>query len=129
MSLNTREEDELPTSDSSFGYRRLADFMAWTPSQAIFHRFRAANALNLLGLQAEVARLQEQLLEATKRDEEEEDTLSRRQYQQDWAALWEGEPGTSQQAQLVLQLRNALNEYSESLERPNQTLEMLPYEV
>jgi hypothetical protein len=43
------------------GYRRLAEAMAWDPGMAIFPRFRAANALNLLCLQAEVTDLEERI--------------------------------------------------------------------
>jgi Family of unknown function (DUF6594) len=107
------DDDEVPrSSPHSRGYRRLADFMAWDPSVAIFHRFRAANALNLLGLQAEIARLESKLLLTTIQDETQAQDPGKKRYQYDWTSLQEGEGGDSQQRKLILELREKLKEYS-----------------
>jgi len=86
--------------------------MAWNPSSAIFYRFRAANALNLLGLQAEISRLESKLLQTTIKDESQTQTLIQKRYQYDWISLQEGEDGNSQQMKLILELREKLKEYS-----------------
>lgn len=45
---------EQPTRPETSGYQRVTDFMAWEELCAIFPRLKAANYLNLLGLQAEI---------------------------------------------------------------------------
>lgn len=110
-------DEELPTPPHARGYRRLADFMAWSPQTAMFSRFRAANALNILGMQAEICRLQKQLVETTIRDEHQDDQPIRKQYQYNWASLEDGEDGNSDQRQLILKLRKTLKQYSQSLSK------------
>ncbi|KAH8157135.1 hypothetical protein CIB48_g11112 [Xylaria polymorpha] len=80
--------------------------MAWHPSAAIFERFQSVNILNLLGLQAEIAQLEDKLIKATAADEA--DQPDRKQYQYDWSAL---QDSNSPQRQLIMDLRKALNEY------------------
>ena len=104
--------EELPTSPQARGYRRLADYMAWDPSRAIFLRFRAANVLNLLGLQAEICRLQEDLARIVERDENQAEHPIRKQYQHDWSALQDEEEGQNDQKLKIQELRAKLNEYS-----------------
>jgi hypothetical protein len=41
------------------GYHLLSEFMSWAPNTAIFPRFKSANLLNLLLLQAEISKLEE----------------------------------------------------------------------
>lgn len=82
--------------------------MAWHPSAAIFERFQSVNILNLLGLQAEIAQLEDKLIKATAADEA--DQPDRKQYQYDWSAL---QDSNSPQRQLIMDLRKALNEYSQ----------------
>ncbi|KAI1120216.1 hypothetical protein F5Y10DRAFT_137095 [Nemania abortiva] len=108
-------DERPPTCSCSKGYRRLADYMAWNPSAAIFERFRSANILNLLGLQAEIARLQDELIETTRADEAQTDQPIRKKYQYDWPALQVGEDGNSRQRELIMKLRKALNEYNTAL--------------
>lgn len=105
-------DKKQPSDPHSRGYRRLADFMAWNPSYAIFYRFRAANALNLLGLQAEISRLESRLLQTTIQDENQAQDPVKKTYQNDWTSLQDGEGGNSQQWKLILDLRQRLNEYS-----------------
>jgi hypothetical protein len=105
-------DEKEQSSPHSRGYRRLADFMAWNPSVAIFYRFRAANALNLLGLQAEISRLESKLLQATIQDEMGPPNSIKKRYQYDWTSLQDGESGNSKQRQLILELRERLKEYS-----------------
>lgn len=41
------------------GYHLLSEFMSWAPNTAIFPRFKSSNLLNLLLLQAEISKLEE----------------------------------------------------------------------
>ncbi|KAI0530301.1 hypothetical protein GGR58DRAFT_493856 [Xylaria digitata] len=111
----TLRDDRPPTSPSSIGYRRLADYMAWDPPTAIFERFRSANYLNLLGLQAEIARLQDELMKTTVADEAQDNQPLRKEYQYNWPALQDGEDGKSRQRELIMELRKALKEYNTAL--------------
>ena len=106
--------ESQPTTCNACGYKRLADFMAWNPPGAIFPRFRAANAFNLLGLQAEVCRLQQKLMRQVEADEKQDPARTR--FQVDWSALQDEERGSSEQKQLVMKLRQTLNEYSRPLD-------------
>lgn len=105
--------ERFPTSSRSRGYRRLADYMAWDRPTAIFRRFLAANAFNLLGLQAEICRLQEDLLRQVETDEKHDPAQS--QYQINWSALLDGDNGSSEQRRVVMELRRTLGEYSQSV--------------
>ncbi|KAK9489275.1 hypothetical protein V1508DRAFT_74451 [Lipomyces doorenjongii] len=87
---------DLPTEPGTRGYKRLADFMAWEPSTAIFPRFRSANLLNLLSLQAEVSQLEEQLLNLMKRDDQDPN-LQRRFYSTNWSVLQADQDGRNEQ--------------------------------
>ncbi|KAI1430194.1 hypothetical protein F5Y12DRAFT_6913 [Xylaria sp. FL1777] len=106
----TSGDEKLPTSPDFTGYRRLADYMAWNPSTAIFERFRSANILNLLGLQAEIARIQDELMRTTI----SEKPLGN-QYQNDWTALEYGDGGDRAQRKLIMRLRERLKEYNTAL--------------
>ena len=86
--------------------------MAWNPSGAIFSRFRAANALNLLGLQAEICRIQGDLARLVSRDESQNEDPIRKRYQFDWSALQDGEKGNNEQYLKIKELREKLSEYS-----------------
>lgn len=103
------KDEKLPTSPSSVGYRRLADYMAWNPHAAIFQRFQAANMLNLLDLQAEIENLQDELIKVTTADKDQGNS-GWEELQTSWAALHKGHSG---QKELIIKLRKALNEYSE----------------
>lgn len=95
------------------GYRRLADAMAWDPALMILPRFREANALNLICLQAEVADIEEKLNDAMNEDDGANDT-ERKQYSRNFDILRK-HGVDSDQWKLSLQLREKLKEYSECL--------------
>lgn len=48
-------------AEQKHGYQELADLMAWDSNLAIFPRFRSANMLCLLHMQAEISELEERL--------------------------------------------------------------------
>ncbi|KAK9427303.1 hypothetical protein V1505DRAFT_380596 [Lipomyces doorenjongii] len=105
---------DLPTEPETRGYKRLADFMAWEPPTAIFPRFRSANLLNLLSLQAEISQLEEQLLNLMKRDDQDPN-LQRRFYSTNWSVLQADQDGGNEQRLKLLELRTKLGEYNTAL--------------
>ena len=91
------------------GYRRLADFMAWEPSLAIFPRFRSASMLCLLHLQAQITELEDQLKDLAYADNTSGEK-TRRELAFDWSVmktLGKGSP----QYKLHADLRALLAEY------------------
>jgi len=96
------------------GYSRLASLMGAHPETAIVRRFGFLNALNLLYLQAELAHLENDLREQAAADAES-GHFERSLYSRDWQTLSESgatEDGNPAQWQLVLRVREKLNEYS-----------------
>lgn len=102
------------------GYPRLASLMGAHPETAIFRRFGQLNVLNLLYLQAELTNLENSLHEAIKADSESKN-FERSIYSRDWQTLQESVTvegqkcgGDPTQWNLVLQIRDKLNEYSKA---------------
>jgi hypothetical protein len=93
------------------GYRRFAEYMAWNPAMAILPRFRAANMLTLLCLQAEISEVEQRLSDFTDLDDSSEDPVKVR-FSRNWQLLKQAGQ-ESEQWKLVLQLRAKLAEYSE----------------
>jgi hypothetical protein len=92
------------------GYERLAAYMAWNPALAIFSRFRSANMLALLLLQAEITELEEALYLATAVDNVSNDT-EKRERCSNWKFFRESGPG-SEQWMKAQQLKQKITEYS-----------------
>jgi hypothetical protein len=97
-------------SRSIKGYRRLAEYMAWEPAVAMFPRFRAANMLNLLYLQAEIIDLTEKLNNKTNADDGSNDA-DFTQLSCDWSALKDSGPN-GEQWKAYQNLKSKLAEYS-----------------
>lgn len=98
----------------SAGYSILASLMGAYPEVAIFRRFGAINARNLLYLQAELTALEKKLLDAEKADLESGHP-DRSIYSRDWRTLAESieaPDGDGSQWQIFLRLREKLREYS-----------------
>ena len=95
------------------GYGRLADFMVWDPSLAIFPRFRSANVLCLLQLQAEITDIEEQLQDLATAYKAC-DSITRKAWLYDFSKLKATGKDTPQD-QLFRKLRLLLAEYSMSL--------------
>lgn len=92
------------------GYQQLADLMAWDSNLAIFPRFRSANMLCLLHMQAEISELQERLEDlgyVNNKSSEEK----RRQLCYDWSVL-KDLGSESPEKKLLYELRSKLAEYS-----------------
>ena len=111
--MSNKPKENAPTSANASGYTRLADYMAWDSPTCSFHRFQSLNALNLLGLQAEICALQEDLEFNAQENENQEP--KQRQFQCDWKSLESGHPGGTERKRLLVDLRARLNEYSTRL--------------
>lgn len=97
--------DELVT-----GYPKLAGKMELEPETAIFRRFTALNARNLLYLQAELASLEKQLIEQECLDSAD---MEKRRYALDWYWLSQSrDQGDTAQLDLVLKIQATLEKYS-----------------
>jgi len=97
------------------GYPKLAHHMGASPEIAIFRRFGALNAQNLLYLQAELVHLEKTLREFEKRDSQSSEGM-KSQYARDWFWLSRSEnDGNDDQWQTVLAIRKKLVEYSKQL--------------
>jgi hypothetical protein len=94
------------------GYPKLARYIGASPEVAIFRRFGALNAQNLLYLQAELVHLEKKLYELEERDSQSSEGMKSR-YARDWFWLSRSEnDGNDDQWQTVLAIRKKLVEYS-----------------
>jgi hypothetical protein len=96
-------------------YLRLASFIRAHPEEAIFRRFGALNAHNLLLLQAELISLEAELKRCS-----DEDAASghdyRKFYRRDWETLsksHEHEGSSTAQLDVIMKIRDKLKEYSQ----------------
>jgi hypothetical protein len=98
---------------SSGSYPRLSEFMGLWPEVAIFRRFGALNAQNLLFLQAEIAHLERELKVIREREEKREDErglLAQRSWFELSQATEDGE--YCPQWTVIQDIRSKLSEYS-----------------
>jgi hypothetical protein len=112
--------NELPTpvqginrAWSAGSYPRLSEFMGLWPEVAIFRRFGALNAQNLLFLQAELAHLERELKVIREREEKQEDAkglLAQRSWFELSQATEDGE--YCPQWTVIQDIRSKLSEYS-----------------
>lgn len=105
---------DIPTDPEPQGYDRLATFMGLLPEAAIFRRFAALNAKNILYLQAELLSLEQELQSAAE-DDARSTSAKRQEYSRDWYLLsrtGDHSDGDPQQWKLFMTIRNTLNEYS-----------------
>ena len=100
------EFGDQPTTPETVGYQRLADFMAWDETCSLFARLKSANYLNLLGLQAEVCCIVEDIMDSFAKDEDSQTGIL------NWRKIIEDEQGQSAAWQNILKLRSRLNDYS-----------------
>jgi hypothetical protein len=106
----------MPTGPEPHGYDRLASFMGFFPEAAIFSRFAALNAKNLLYFQAELSFLEQELERAAKADAQSA-SETRRRYSREWFTLSHAEEqqdGDPRQWKIFLRIRRVLNEFSRS---------------
>jgi hypothetical protein len=96
------------------GYSKLASLMGPHPELAIFRRFNALNAQNLLHLQAEIVYLEHKLQECVQNGMAS-GHADRTIYDRDWQSLAESGStpgGNTEQWEAVLKMRELLKEYS-----------------
>ena len=103
-----------PLADRVKGYPKLAGQIELRPETAIFRRFGALNAENLLYFQAELVLLEEEL-----REQQLADSLSNHPRRSKYALSWyqlstSEEDGDAQQLRLVFRIRETLRLYSMS---------------
>lgn len=93
----------------TMGYTKLASLMGENPEIAIFRRFSALNAKNLLYLQAELVNLEARL----QRYAADGANAKNGVYETDWFALSRSEKdGDQRQWETFLNIRAKLKEYS-----------------
>lgn len=107
-------ELQIPVSSPVAGYPKLAAQIEIFPELAIFRRFGALNAQNLLYMQAELTSLEEEL-----RKQQLEDSQSGEGQRNRYATNWHwlkmsenNETGEQQQLELILKIRKLLKDYS-----------------
>jgi hypothetical protein len=99
------------------GYAKLARLMGEFPEVALFRRFGALNAQNLLYMQAELTELEATLLEIEQKNATSSISV-RARYSRDWwslqrAASEDAEDGNDgAQWKLVVKIRDKLQNYS-----------------
>lgn len=105
----------VSSEQASMGsYNKLSKFMGALPEVAIFRRFGALNAQNLLFLQAELVRLEDEL-QSIREDDAQSGDLEKKQSHQSWRSLvlaHEQDKGANSQWRKVLEIREKLKEYS-----------------
>lgn len=105
---------DMPIDPEPQGHDRLASLMGMFPEAAIFRRFAALNAKNILYLQAELLLLEKKLNLAAE-DDARSTSERRQEYSRRWDLLSSGSQdpdGHPQQWETFLKIRTTLNEYS-----------------
>lgn len=106
-----------PFLDIVVGYPKLAAKIEVLPEAAIFRRFGALNAQNLLYYQAELMYLEQKLRMQQLKDNNDGEGREK-SYGIDWFWLEKSrDEGDAHQLELVLKIRGLLKEYSKFLVR------------
>ena len=104
----------IPGIEKVYGYPRFAGQIETQPEYAIFRRFGALNAENLLYLQAELTDLEISLRQQQKVDSES-GHARKSKYSRSWYPLSISKShGDTTQLDIVLEIRKKLKEYSMS---------------
>jgi hypothetical protein len=101
-----------PFDDKPKGYPKLAARTEVQPELAIYRRFGALNAQNLLYYQAELVDIEEKLI--TQQSQDNQDPKGEKQrYASNWFRLKvSAKDGDTKQLDLVMRTREILKEYS-----------------
>ena len=101
-----------PLHEKVIGYPKLAAKIEIHPESAIYRRFGALNAQNLLYFQAELADLEDKLQDQQVQDHR--GIGSKPLYAKNWYLLQDSAvDGDTEQLDLVIKVRETLKEYSE----------------
>ncbi|KAI4950702.1 hypothetical protein J4E91_004587 [Alternaria rosae] len=104
-----------PLNRFVIGYPKLSAQMEILPELAVFRRFGALNAQNLLYMQAELTYLENKLRERQLADHIDP-SGKRAAFALNWFWLRESEnAGTGEQLELVMRIRETLKEYNDAL--------------
>lgn len=95
------------------GYAKLASLMGAYPEVAILRRFGALGIQNLLYLQAELVKLEDEFRQCA-RDNETSGNIERTDFAKDWLSLASYDGGNERQWAIALRMREKLKEYGAS---------------
>lgn len=101
------------------GYAKLSSLMALDSEFAIYRKFGALNAQNLLYYQAELVTLETDLREIAMEDRRSSQDSEKRLFSENWYTLSNAEPGKDSQLKKVMQIRRTLKEYSPQVPSTN----------
>jgi hypothetical protein len=93
------------------GYAKLSSLIATDSEFAIYRKFGALNAQNLLYYQAELISLEDDLEHLAESDRRSQDT-DKRLYAENWFELSRAETGKNQQIKKFDKIRKVLEQYS-----------------
>ena len=93
------------------GYAKLSSLISTDPEFAIFRKFGALNAQNLLYYQAELLGLEDDLNDIASRDRISQDS-KKREYAYNWAQLSLSVDGKDLQLEIFMKIRKTLKAYS-----------------
>ena len=96
------------------GYASLSSVISTDSEFAIYRKFGALNAQNLLYYQAELLGLEDDLRDISARDRTSQDP-EKREFAFNWAELSRAEDGKDLQLEKFMQIRKTLKEYSARL--------------
>ncbi|KAL1592013.1 hypothetical protein SLS60_011605 [Paraconiothyrium brasiliense] len=119
-----------PFSNLAKGYPTLATRMGVIPSTAMFRRFGALNARNLLYLQNDLIQLEAELIELEKRDYQSGEYKEFYAHDSRWLFTSnveiKGQPrdGDTDQRDMVIRMRDLLKEYNHALIQQSTILQM-----
>ncbi|KAL1643913.1 hypothetical protein SLS58_004588 [Diplodia intermedia] len=117
------DASSLP-SDPPAGYPKFAELMSAIPETAVFRRFGALNALNLLYLQAELIHIEQDLREVQLSDHRSQEG-DKSLYAKNWFFLSVSEKdGDEEQIKLVERAREKLDKYNAALIQQKEILAM-----
>lgn len=94
------------------GYAKLSSVMSTDSEFAIYRKFGALNARNLLYHQAELLGLEDDLDDIASKDRNSHDS-EKREFAYDWAVLSQAADGKNLQYEKFLKIRKTLREYSQ----------------
>ncbi|KAF1950594.1 hypothetical protein CC80DRAFT_554142 [Byssothecium circinans] len=117
-----------PLANLITGYPKLAGRMAIIPETAMFRRFGALNARNLLYLQSDLISLEEDLIKLEGDDSKSEEG-KKKEYALDhyWLrSSREERDGDTKQRELVLEMRETLKEYNHALIQQASIMQLNP---
>ena len=94
------------------GYAKLSSVMSTDSEFAIYRKFGALNAQNLLYYQAELLGLEDDLNDIASRDRHSQDS-EKRKFANNWAELSQAADGKDLQLEKFMKIRKTLKEYSQ----------------